>query len=121
MNDQPYNHLLRVAEMLADSEQPAEDDAYNAWEWAMKYFSRNAPDEVRECIRLVEAYYKKPGNACGGPLHIVLDDDNVQDEHLAFCRAEAVKQEDSDGVAICDMMAKMPQRYRRIVTMEAMR
>lgn len=115
----PYDHLLRIAEMLADCDQPTDDDHYNAWELATGYFAKNTPSEVEAVIDLARAYYAKPGNSCGGPLHIVLDDYNLEDEHIAFCRAEAERVGDADGVAICDKMARWPVRWRRVVAQAA--
>lgn len=112
---EPYNHLLRVAEMLADCDQPTDDETYKAWEHALAYFENNVPPEVAEVIELARAYYAKPGNSCGGLLHIVLDDYNLEDQHIAFCRAEAERAGDAEGVAICDKMARWPIRWRRVV------
>jgi len=112
---EPYNQPVRVMEMLADCDQPSDDETYNAWELATKYVARTAPLEVADVIELARAYYAKPGNSCGGPLHLVLDDCNLADEHVAFCRAEAERIGDADGVAICDKMARWPVRWRRIV------
>lgn len=38
-----------------------------------------------ECAELVHRLYQLPGCGVGGPLHIVTDDENIDDDHLAFC------------------------------------
>ena len=43
-------------------------------------------------------YYNDLGNATGGHYHIVLDDGNVEDEHVWFCQQEAEKYNDTFGI-----------------------
>jgi hypothetical protein len=45
-----------------------------------------ATDEMIECAAYVRALYENPAGDTGGPLHIVTDDNNVEDSHLSFCR-----------------------------------
>lgn len=40
---------------------------------------------VREALQLVEAVYKH--SCVGGNLHIVLDDNNIEDDNLDFCQS----------------------------------
>ena len=44
---------------------------------------------------LIEAFYKLPGNGAGGDLHVVLDDHNVERQHVRYCVETA-----TDPVAI---------------------
>lgn len=53
---------------------------------------------------LVAAFYELPGNCVGGCLHIVLDDDNFEDEHVRWCRAEAEKRNDQDAMFMADVL-----------------
>lgn len=53
---------------------------------------------------MVAAFYELPGNICGGNLHIVLDDDNLEDEHVKWCRAEAEKANDQDAMFMADVL-----------------
>lgn len=49
---------------------------------------RSEPPSSAEHTVLVLAiacYYQLPGCGAGGPLHIVLDDLNVEDEHIRWC------------------------------------
>lgn len=34
---------------------------------------------------IIEAFYQLEGNSCGGGLHIVTDDYNVEDHHIEWC------------------------------------
>jgi hypothetical protein len=38
---------------------------------------------------LVERFRALPGNSNGGLLHIVLEDSNVEEEHIVWCREQA--------------------------------
>lgn len=42
-------------------------------------------DEMREAAALIGALYANPAGGTGGPLHIVTDDDNVEDSNLEYC------------------------------------
>jgi hypothetical protein len=78
------------------------------------------PDPVRishkptvpEILPLANAYYAKPGNGVGGSLHIVLDDGNVDDGSVEFCRKFAMEQGDDDGVALADILLRMSRTQR---------
>lgn len=59
--------------------------------------------------RLREYYDGRPG---GGPLHITLDDGNVECSSIEFCREEAQKEGDSEGQAICDMLMELTFKER---------
>jgi hypothetical protein len=45
-----------------------------------------ATAEMIECAAYVSALHENPAGGTGGPLHIVTDDNNVEDSHLKFCR-----------------------------------
>ncbi len=68
--------------------------------------------EVRE---LVSEYYCLPGNAVGGALHIVVDDGNIEDSHVQFCRNEALARGDAAGVRIADLLLQMSKTQRKKV------
>ncbi len=68
--------------------------------------------EVRE---LVSEYYCQPGNAVGGALHIVVDDGNIEDHHIQFCRNEALERGDPEGVRIADLLLQMSKTQRKEV------
>ena len=71
--------------------------------------------DISEVWLLVTAYYAKPGNAAGGSLHLVLDDGNVQDEHVEFCRDYAAREGDEDGVALAELLLEMSVAQRERV------
>jgi len=69
---------------------------------------------VHEVLPLVRAYYGKPENNVGGNLHLVLDDVNVEDQHVSFCLEVAKERNDDDGVRIAELLLRMSktQRYK---------
>lgn len=71
------------------------------------------PKDVRPVKWLVDYYESKPGNGAGGSLHIVLDDGNVEDSSVTFCRKWAVDNNDPMGVALCDVLILCSQTQRR--------
>ena len=76
---------------------------------APKTYSRT----TAEIVELVEAYYAKPGNLAGGNLHIVLDDGNVEDENIEWCRERCLEAGDSDGLLLCTLLAERGRSTRR--------
>ena len=52
-------------------------------------------EELEEIVFTLEdlqkTLYSAPGCSCGGPLHIILDDGNLEDTDLEFCRRELDK------------------------------
>jgi hypothetical protein len=49
---------------------------------------------VPEVLPLVRAYLEIDGNYNGGSLHIVIDDGNVADDHVEFCRRFAMRDQE---------------------------
>ncbi len=68
---------------------------------------------VPEVLPLVRAYYARPGNSAGGSLHIVLEDGNVKNRDVEFCRLWAEERGDVDGVALAEILLNMSQTQRR--------
>ena len=71
--------------------------------------------------KLVKLLYEDLGECCGGLLHIVVDDGNLEDEHIQFCIDECNKEENlnrSDRyicLEIAHKMLKMNEHERRLV------
>lgn len=57
---------------------------------------------IESTLKLARDYYAIPGNICGGNLHIVLDDGNLETQYVNWCRSEADKKNDTLGVNLCD-------------------
>ena len=62
---------------------------------------------------MIARYYSKDGNGVGGNLHVILDDGNVNDLHIDFCRHECVEDGDVDGLAVLDLIAAIPTKAER--------
>ena len=66
--------------------------------------------------KYVKCLYQIEGCSCGGLLHILLDDDNYEDEDILFCLKECLnhpeREESKLGILICEEYLKlsMPQR-----------
>ena len=67
---------------------------------------------IPNVLPLVQAYYSRFGNECGGSLHIVLDDGNVRDSDVAFCRQLAEERGDTDGIVLADVLMQMSKTQR---------
>lgn len=84
--------------------------------------------DLDEFIELVTAYKRMSGHATGGPLHIVLDDMNVEKHHIRWCVEEWLPEhpcgpnqwnpnlESHDCMAetkqIADILLALPRRTR---------
>lgn len=68
---------------------------------------------VPDVLPLVREYYSRPENGCGGSLHIVLDDHNLEDHCIAFCREWAAKRSDHDGVRLADLLIQLTRTQRQ--------
>lgn len=60
----------------------------------------------------IRSYYSIDGNGAGGSLHIVLDDNNLEDEHIQFCLEQAEQKADREGSAIAREMLTMSMAER---------
>ncbi len=67
---------------------------------------------VPQVLSLVKAFYQKEGNGCGGNLHIVLDDGNIEDEHILFCLRQCEAKSDTDGIILCNLLQRMSKTQR---------
>lgn len=72
----------------------------------------NEKPTVPGVLPLVRAYCAKPGNGVGGSLHIVLEDQNVDDSHVEFCRKWAAERGDTEGVALAETLLRMTKTQR---------
>lgn len=69
--------------------------------------------------KIIDGYYKLPGCGAGGPLHILLDDDNYDIGSINFCidycfknRHEYENEVCTLGIMICNEYAKMSLEER---------
>ena len=73
---------------------------------------------VPDVLPITRAYYAKDGNGAGGNLHIVLDDCNVKDGHVIFCKEQCIQRGDSDGLALCELLLRMSRTQRLKIARE---
>ena len=68
-------------------------------------------------LRYCECLYKISGCGAGGLLHILLDDDNIDDDSIIYCLKECMihpeKEESKIGILICEEYLKLSieERY----------
>jgi hypothetical protein len=58
------------------------------------------------------AYLSRPENSCGGSLHIITDDDNVQDYHVQGCIEYAHQRGDAEGAELAEILLRMSKTQR---------
>lgn len=78
----------------------------------------NKFEEMSNLYRLCQAFYQLPNCGAGGPLHILLDDDNYDDESIKFCIEQCKENPDSMesrlGLLICDEYSRLSLEERCI-------
>jgi hypothetical protein len=67
---------------------------------------------IPEVLPLVRAYCAKPENGVGGSLHLVLEDGNVDNSDVEFCRDWARMHNDLDGVLLAEILLLMTKTQR---------
>jgi len=73
---------------------------------------RQDVDWLSQFIALCKKYYQDPRFGCGGSLHIVLDDGNLEDSSVSWCAGYACAQNDGAGQQIADLMEIMTYKQR---------
>lgn len=78
-------------------------------------------DKHLEIIRkYIDCLYSLENCGSGGILHILTDDDNVDDDDIAYCLSECLRhperEESGIGKLICEEYLKLPIQKRRLLT-----
>lgn len=63
-------------------------------------------------VEAFAAYNAKPENGAWGHLHIVLDDANLSNDSVKFCKECAEKSGDADGALLADVLLLMSKTQR---------
>lgn len=81
-----------------------------------KYYNPHL-ETIREYIGCL---YNLKGCCAGGLLHILLDDDNYDDDDIAYCWKECIqnpeREESKIGQLICEEYMKLDMPERRLLT-----
>lgn len=73
---------------------------------------------VGELANRIAEYYKKEGDGCGGNCHLVLDDGNLEDSDIQFCKGYCACADDNDGLGIMrDMLSMSPEERQKVYDM----
>ena len=67
-----------------------------------KYFNEHMLTILEYC----KCLYKLKGCSAGGPLHILLDDDNYSDDDIDFCMVECLKNPEHEGSTLGLLICK---------------
>ena len=68
---------------------------------------------VAQLIEECKKYYAMPNNSMGGCLHIVLDDENIKDNHIKSCIDKAESEGDKEGVKLGKLLLQASMTQRR--------
>ena len=66
---------------------------------------------IPDVLPLIKAY-RDAGHHVGGNLHVVLDEGNIRDSDILFCRDEAIAHQDHEGVKIANLLLQMSKTQR---------
>lgn len=61
---------------------------------------------------LIHEYCEVPENVCGGNLHIVIDDQNLDDGSIVFCYKQCKEAKDYMGMLICSLLIQIDTNRR---------
>lgn len=71
---------------------------------------------MKTLLEYCKCLYQLEGCGCGGNLHILLDDNNIETDHILFCLNECIthpEDEESDlGILICKEYLKLSYKER---------
>lgn len=81
---------------------------------------RNDKSWFGDFSKLVNHYYLNEGCACGGLLHIVLDDGNITKESISWCAGLCCGLQDEEGGDIANLMSLMTWKQRKRVYLFAL-
>lgn len=62
--------------------------------------------------KLIAEYDQIPENLCGGNLHIILDDGNIEDHHILSCYTYCKDKKDYLGMLICSLLMDIDESER---------
>lgn len=77
----------------------------------MKRYLPNRPT-IPDVVERFASYYQLPENGAWGRLHIVLDDQNVDDHSVLFCKEWALEEGDAEGAALADVLLTLSKSQR---------
>lgn len=74
--------------------------------------------EYLDIVPLLRFFRSDPQNSVGGNLHIFLEDENVEDDHIKFCLDRCMEVGDTIGETICRLALKMSITQRKRMSRE---
>jgi hypothetical protein len=70
---------------------------------------------VPDVLPLLRQFASVPGNECGGTLHIVLDDGNIDDDSVRWVVKYAREQQDPLGVQLAETLLRLSMTQRETI------
>lgn len=70
---------------------------------------KNKPLSKEDFVRFKRYQSANSGNSV---FHIVLENKNIKDKHVEFCRKLAVKRNDQEGLELADILLAMSKSQR---------
>lgn len=67
---------------------------------------------IPEVVDRFRAYRSNPDNFAWGSLHIVLADQNVADDDVAWCYRSAQERGDEEGASLAEILSRMSRTQR---------
>jgi hypothetical protein len=67
---------------------------------------------ILKLIQLAKEYYAIEGNGVGGNLHIILDDGNIENNHIEYCLELSRQKNDLKGIELCELLLKISKTQR---------
>jgi hypothetical protein len=108
------NHWQKVTAWGEYEREPILEtvEEYNALAVKIRH---NKENWLELFVSLCQKYYSNERFCCGGSLHIVLDDGNLEDWHVSWCAGYACAMNDGAGSNIANLMLLMTVKQRERV------
>lgn len=81
---------------------------------ARRVFKTTMMENFKPLVKeLIKFYYEELCIGTGGDFHIVLDDGNIEDEHVWLCQEEAEKNNDTFGIFLGQVLRMFTEDERK--------
>lgn len=80
-----------------------------------KYIILDQEPTIEQLLDATKEFYQMPNNECGGSLHVVLDDGNLDRKTLLFAIDYALARADYEAVFLAKMLLKVDILKRKLL------
>ena len=85
------------------------------WKLQEHMHPRQPKPSIIEVMPLVKALYERWEGGAGCCLHILLDDDNIDDDSAVFCLNNAIESRHADCEQLARLICRMSWTQRRVL------